>query len=70
MPDCEQQRPGQTKVTGDKLKSAISSQGSAELAVLYLFNRHTIEFANLECLLQGSYSLIRIFIKLILAWSL
>ena len=53
-------RRGTAKITGGKLiaalESAISSQGSAELAILHLFNSYDFHLADLQLLLQGSYS--------------
>ena len=50
-------RRGEMKVTKNKLidalDSAISSQDSAELAVLYLFNRYDFDIGDLLLLLQG-----------------
>ena len=47
-------RRGELKVKLiDALDSAISSQGSAELAVLHLFNRYDFDIGNLVLLLQG-----------------
>jgi len=51
------QRRGEIKVTKNKLidalDSAISSQGSAELAVLHLFNHYDFDIGDLLLLLQG-----------------
>ena len=67
-------RRGTVKITEDKLiaalESAISSQGSAELALLHLFNSYDFHLANLQQLLQGSYSsLKRIYSEPILVWD-
>jgi hypothetical protein len=68
----KKRRRGVVKLTEDKLigvlDSAISSQGSAELAVLHLFNCYDFDLDDLRRLLLGSCSFLkRIFIvKLIL----
>ena len=70
----KKRRRGMVKTTDDKLiaalASAISSQGSAELAILHLFNSHDFHLADLQQLLQGSYpSLKRIYSEPILGTS-
>ncbi|KAK2467391.1 hypothetical protein APHAL10511_000626 [Amanita phalloides] len=54
------QRRGETKLPhADQLvatlESAITSEGSAELAVLYLLSRYNFDINDLHCLLQGLY---------------
>lgn len=53
----EKRRRGSVKITNDKLiaafESAISSQGSAELAILHLFNSYDFHLADLQLLLQA-----------------
>ena len=66
----QRRRRGTVKITKDKLiaalESAISCQGSAELAILHLFNSYDFHLADLQ-LLQGSYpSLKRIYSEPIL----
>jgi len=50
-------RRGETKATENKLidalDPAISSEGSAELAVLHLFNHYDFDIGHLLLLLQG-----------------
>jgi hypothetical protein len=70
----KKRRRGKAKVTDDKLiaalECAISTQGSAELAILHLFNSYDFHLADLQ-LLQGSYSCLkRICSELILVWDL
>ncbi|KAF8697211.1 hypothetical protein AX14_001424 [Amanita brunnescens Koide BX004] len=56
----KKRRRGTVKITDDKLiaalESSVSSQGSAELAILYLFNSYDFDLADLQLSLQGSYS--------------
>jgi len=56
----KKRRRGETKVGGNNLRaaldSAISSEGSAELAILHLFNTHDIDLDELQCLLLGLYT--------------
>ena len=67
----QRRRRGTVKITKDKLiaalESAISCQGSAELAILHPFNSYDFHLADLQLLLQGSYpSLKRIYSEPIL----
>ena len=70
----KKRRRGTVKTTDDKLiaalESAITSQGSAELAILHLFNSYDFHLADLQLLLQGSYfSLKCIYSEPILVWD-
>jgi hypothetical protein len=53
-------RRGEKKVDGNNLRavldSAISNKGSAELAILHLFNTYDIDLDELQNLLLGLYS--------------
>ena len=71
----KKRRRGKAKVTDDKLiaalECAISTQGSAELAILHLFNSYDFHLADLQLLLRGSYSCLkRICSDPILVWDL
>ena len=56
----EKRKRGDKKISKDQLPGAldvaVTSQGSAELAILYLFNRYDVDLDDLHTLLLGPYS--------------
>jgi len=60
-PNNKKRRRGEVEVTSqdtllEALNSAISSQKSAELAVLHLFKAYDFNINDLRCLLLGLFS--------------
>lgn len=55
LPPRKRRRGETVYQLNEALDSAISSQGSAELAVLHLFNRYNFNFDDLHRLLLGPF---------------